>query len=1179
MAARPGCADFYCLKRATALVTTLLSMGAAVACWAAPSSAPPIRDSLWIPAFSEGLYRLDQTVAWPVAERKAYAELLAGEHSDWLLAPTQVQMQGFSVAERSAITALLAQDLADAGVAVPNTFLVERALGDGHRELRPDTIDAIAQGIGATNVILPYVGHDSAGRLTLTLTVYRKPSPKTPLTSQIPHWFTWSGIKYSDEIAPVTAVVTLRAEIIQSLGFSTIRTAEAPVASKPFAIPASPEALLVAERTAVPLDNAAALALLAVTAPPASRGADRLYERTLLAALRAPDSPQQRFLYAYALLRLGMRPNALQVLQGSLKSPALIALKAIVNGNLTGTETLVQHTSGYQRFILEFELHDMACWYRHGADKAPPAVLMELSAKSDWWATLIRARWNTYAGADIDSVSLKHLLDRHYPLAGQSLQDLIEGHAVTPGQSLTETDIQIGVLQHVRGALAHEQPRLCCMGLPGQANTLDLLSIIEAWSQWQVVRSIDHDLSTLGLPEQALQKANTLESVYAGLPEFEAELVRVEKALAEKSLDVARPAHLARAQEHAVAAMLEGGGQTPEGSAAMRLVYLDPLATKIAADYVQDFPYNPDWFGIDPAKDRQPDNMAALRRALAFTEFQAGYLDSMLTMGGDGLKSEVAAALRDRFLGNPVADNIRDNLAAETAGPDETLRILQARMRSAPDNWSHRMNLGEYLVIHGSYAEALQVFASFPGFDARSTADPIQLSNDAQIAGHLLYWHGAVPQARRLFGTAMGYHTGSEAEMVAAMETALIDGNLSEALTRSYERAERYPSASAYSNYLSLLHLTGHSEQAWKSFNLLIGQPLGSGLWGSAMVGLRIDGTTPTQLNQWLSQPQIRQSQSHGTPWQALLLLAWSATDRQASTDLVSQVRALAHEPLGIVEDRDGRIASYPSAEPDQRKLVLRSDFRAAQRPLLKGQSPVDSDAVPYSAGLLALQHGDFSGAVSQFDQVAAHFPIEHYVVDADATYALPDFAYASAKAGDPLNLEQFVDKLPEQIFESYLAQAYFQGIRHHDSAAAMLRLKNAFGLIDHKIDRIPSTEYQYADAAERLFKETGDTQFRDIAVRWAHTFQTLQPWAAWAYAMEAELTDNTAQRQAMLTKALFLDPLSPRLRAIPAEQLKQAKSRLGGGSPFVLPTKPREHPPGVKSAQTARPSGSPASG
>ena len=44
------------------------------------------------------------------AERKAYADLVAGAHTDWLLAPTQVQLRGFGLATPSAaINAWLAE--------------------------------------------------------------------------------------------------------------------------------------------------------------------------------------------------------------------------------------------------------------------------------------------------------------------------------------------------------------------------------------------------------------------------------------------------------------------------------------------------------------------------------------------------------------------------------------------------------------------------------------------------------------------------------------------------------------------------------------------------------------------------------------------------------------------------------------------------------------------------------------------------------------------------------------------------------------------------------------------------------------------------------------------------------------------------------------------------------------
>jgi hypothetical protein len=1154
------------------LVLAPLMMLTAAACWAAPTSAPPMRDALWSPEFATSLKQLDQVAAWPIAERKAYADLVAGAHTDWLLAPTQVQMRGFGVAERSAVTAMLAQDLADAGIIVPSTFLVERALGDGHRVLAPEAIDALAQKVGAANIILPYIGQDGAGHLTLSLVVYRKSTLSTPMASQIPRWFTWKGIGFSDEAPPLVAIAGLRGEILQSLGFTTPSATEALASAKSFVIPASPEALVAQDKPTPVLDNAAALAIFAVLTPPTTRGSDRLYERTLLAALRAPASPEQRFLTSYALFRLGMRPNALRILEGD-HSAALTALKAVVNGNLTGTDALVRRTSGYQRFILEIELHDLACWYQHDASGALPKNLSDLSARSDWWATLIQARWNDYTpGADLDSRSLKTLLDRHFALPGQSLEDMIAGRAITPGLRLTEADVQMSVLQHVRGVLARDQASLCCLHSPLQVNVLDLLSVVEAWSTWQVIRSIDLDLDMRDSPEQALQRTTALDPVYAGLPEYEFERAKIENSLAGKSSGPSKQVQLEHVQAHVMAGLMEAGGQTPEGSEAIALVYMNPLATKLAADYLQDLPYDPDWFGIDPAKDRQPDNLLALRQALANTDINAGYLDTLLQIGGDSVKGEVAAALHDRFLGSPLADNVRDKLKRQAAGPDAALQIMQARVRAAPDVWDHRINLGDYLVLHGDYAEALQVFVSFPGFGAGSKVNPIELSNDAQEAGHLFYWHGALPQARKLFAISMSYGTGSEAEIVSAMETALIDHNLAAALAQAYRRAGAYPSGSSYSNYLSLLHIIGHSQEAWKSFNVLAGQSLGLGLWDSATVGLRIRGTTPAQLDQWLTQPPVGQSQAQGVTWRTTFLLNWSITDREGSPDLVAQMRAMGQEPEGITEDRIGKYSSFPSDDPNSRPTVPRSDFRSDQRPLLKVQSPIDSSLVAYSAGLLAMQHGDFAGAVSHFDEVAAHFTIERYIDPIDAAYALPDFAYASAKADDPLSLEPFLAKLPNQVFEGDLALAYFQGIRHHDTTAALQSLKKAFGRIDNVVGRWPSMQYQYAETAERLYKDTHAVQFRDLAVSWAHTVQTLQPWTAWAYAMEAELAETAAQRSAVLDKAYFLDPLSPRLRAIPAAELEQARRRISsGGSPFKLPSNSAAQPIGGKTAQTLR--------
>jgi hypothetical protein len=99
----------------------------------------------------------------------------------------------------------------------------------------------------------------------------------------------------------------------------------------------------------------------------------------------------------------------------------------------------------------------------------------------------------------------------------------------------------------------------------------------------------------------------------------------------------------------------------------------------------------------------------------------------------------------------------------------------------------------------------------------------------------------------------------------------------------------------------------------------------------------------------------------------------WSTTDRVAPSDLPERISALSYDRSGIVEG-DGRVASYPSDEPPNRYLVVRSDFRADQRAPLAYGTQVELIEVLSARALVPLQRGDFATAVSRFDNVAPGF-------------------------------------------------------------------------------------------------------------------------------------------------------------------------------------------------------------
>jgi hypothetical protein len=102
-----------------------------------------------------------------------------------------------------------------------------------------------------------------------------------------------------------------------------------------------------------------------------------------------------------------------------------------------------------------------------------------------------------------------------------------------------------------------------------------------------------------------------------------------------------------------------------------------------------------------------------------------------------------------------------------------------------------------------------------------------------------------------------------------------------------------------------------------------------------------------------------------------------------------------------------------------------------------------------------------------------------------------------------------------------------------------------------HFMGGTPSAEYQYAEAAERLYNDTGDERFRQVGLKWCRFVQRAMPWTSWAYTFEVSLTPDPTTRRRSLVKALFLDPQSPRLKSIPADELKSARAQLENNNPF----------------------------
>jgi hypothetical protein len=1119
--------------------------------------APPASDVADV-ALGSAQFLQEKRIAWTwyATEKQTFTSLLGAGHFDYLVVPAQTQREGFDRAERSMMTSEIARAIVERQVSVPDPYLVEHALGMGRRKASLDDINTLARQLRVRVVVVPYVGHDGSGTLWATLAIYRSSDSTTPIMETQPIYVT-THTAFSDSAAPVQPFIEALPELLSELALPAPRPPAARAAAALRSLPKSPE-LLAQSGDESPLEDAARFAILGAIAPPETRAAEHLFERCLLASYRASASPERAFLQAYCLFRLNLRPAAVHVLRET-PTAGLVALEAVVNGNLTGTAALVHRTSGYQRLILDFELNKLARVYGHAADTAPfPPFLMELAGRSAGWNTLLHRQWD-FGSEQVgqSNVVIKKLLDQIYPVTGKSLNEVVQAEAATPGRPFDEMDLELTAHQHVRQLLTDQSPAWCCAKSFERPGPWDFLSVLDAWSDANLVSAVEAELDFRGLPDDAKEILNRLDPEFSGRPAFELLHARTDLALA-KSLPQTQQGTLrASARDHALQAFLAAGGQTAEAVAALGILGPDLSSLELARGYGTDYPFNEAWLSNDFAIDHA-QRLKLAQRALANTQTGVGYATLAMLDGHDAIKPALRADLRGRFRGNPGLEAVTTELESSessSTSPDPKVVIakLRSKMRAEPDVWDVRTELSAWLMASRRYAEAAEALADYPPFNQDRPSNPVYLSNIAAEAGHKFYWQGAEREARKLYKIATRFNVGSEAEMSAAMHMRLLSDDLTGALAEAERRADRYPNGVSYSYYLSLLHLLGRSQQAWKAFDLLLSQPLGPGPWESAIVGLRIAGTTDADLYRWVNRPDIAAAGNGALSWPATLLLMWSTTDRVANTGLAERVASLGHEPIGLIEG-DGRVASYPGVQPGNRFLVIRSDFRADQRPSLKFGAAVPSSELLFARALIPLSRGDFKEAVSRFDELAARYPIEREVQNADAVYALPDFAYASAKAGDPLQLERFIQGLPAgtQFFELALARTYFRAIAHHDDDAALADLQQGFVLIEHFLGRTPSTEYQYAEAAERLYRATGDKRFRDRAVLWAHSMQRLQPWSAWAYAMEAELADDHAARRAALVKAMFLDALSPRLSSIPAADLDWARIQLKDGNPFI---------------------------
>jgi tetratricopeptide (TPR) repeat protein len=1102
------------------------------------------------------------TSDWLTHEKAFYEKILATRQFDVLVTPFQVQDFAVDRGTRSLMTAELAAALARTPqTRVPDPYFVAKALGDGQRRLLEDDIYRIANSTGVKRVVWGYVGHNRAGKMTFTMRVQERPNAvdgatgwTTPITTK-----KFFDVAFDDEHPPVEAYESLLPEIVKALGFDPATTVTDTVDSKLDIerLPDAPLKLMTDEGN--PARDAYTFLLLGSLTPAHIESTkERFAEKALLALRRlSQESPEYAVLRARAYMMLGFRPAAIRTL-GTATTEEAQELLAVLNGNLPQARARAsQEKNGLKRLLEALDVNAIGVAYQV---VETPQSLQEVKALrlpgKIWPYLATRAFVDADVWSQFDNGELKMLLDLELPVTGYSLKE-IAGGAITAGSvAAIRPVLDLSVFNHGRKYIEAHADHWCCESAPDRPGEADYLELLTVAGHDNLMRHLNLLSEVQKLPREALDFANSIQSVYAGYPYYALERGKVERRLAGSSGGAEQEGLTKAAFDDEYNAMYWEQGQSYVSTSAMAQVsYMGPVAYGYFDNfYVADIPYHPlyeIWANGGDVATLRANGLAALKNATSqFATVMDLIGDQSRVSPEEKFVTEVTRLIQGRFMGSPERGDLLSKLAIQNGNTREASALLRENIALSPDYEPTYFTLGELLVKSGEPEEAAKVFLSYPRFKHNTGASHVAISNQAFQMGNLFFRAGDFDLAKPLYRIAAAQASGSGGEMGAATRLKLLDGNIEDALRGYLERAQRYNDTRAFRDFFGILHALGRSNEAWLGFGNVVQQLHEPHVWETALVGHHMGGVSEAEVLKWSQQREFSDSGASRS-YAAMYLARFATTDRIPSKDLAGEIDAIERPTWKF--DNGPRLVVRPSL--DGRTGEVLGPIRDSRGVLLMGtitQSPkhrVKSDLVYFVEGYRALKSGDFAAAKAQFDEAASLYDM----AAAQSSYLLPYYALAAAKIGQTSAVEAIMKRVAvkDQQFDYELADAVLKGVAGKtDEAAQSLKLAR-YRRVDTE-ERPPLTEYTYGDICEALALSTGDARIHDIALEWARKSQIFAPWQSWSYALQATLAHDSAERSRALAMAYYLDKNSQHLAVFSKAEIAAATKTYGFANVFV---------------------------
>lgn len=1100
---------------------------------------------------------------WRAKEMAFYEKALVAGKFDVLVAPFQVSGWAFDRATRSLMTAELAAAIARSqkGV-VADPYLVAKALGEGQRQYQPKDVIRLADLLGVRTVIRPFVGHDRSGKMHITVMVGERGDATRPemAWTQPPAVREFGGIAFGDELPAIEAFETLLPELVKAVGHEPVPPAMASVDVRTVKLDllATPKAMLAAPSSAV-RDAYIFLLLDALTPDMQERAREQFAERALLALAHVPPStPDYRALRARAYMTLGLRMAAIKVL-GVPQNDDERELMAALNGNLPDVRKYAALEKNAWKWLLQ--KRDETRIASHYGVVNRKDILAEIAARhlpGELWpymATRALLDWDNWM--QFDNASTKALLDAELPIKGLSLQDIIGGGINMQDESKLRTAVDLSVVNHGRSWLEGNTLSWCCAKGADRPGLVNYLEWALAVGDSNLTQRIQFYSQTQGRSEVALQYANSLDVVYQGYPYYMAVRAQVEARLAGELGGAQREGMRKTAYDHAFNAQYWEQGQSRVSELARGVVQgtgLNPYGYHDAL-YYEDRPFRPyfsTWASGGDMKIIERNQVEAVKGAMwEFSTVSRLVQTYRSYHPGEPLADMLLESVEQRFLGDPRRNDWFAYEALSRGDVQAAQGFYRDNIRLAPGQWHAYEELGRMAFETGDVEEASKIYLSYPGFKKGTDAQRVGVANDAYEAGSRFYWSGHFDLAKPLYEVAAAQGTGAASEMSSALRLKLLAGDIDGAMAGSMERARRYNDSYAFRDFLGMLHAKGQSTRAWEGFGQLVRESKRPHVWESALVGHHVGKTTEAQVVRWAQQDQFKGLGANQNA-AAVYLLRFACTDRTPTAALVQELHGLDNPTWQL----DGYHDLVVRAPVGTGTGVIAGPTVGGHGAVLPigvfdrvKKHQVRSDLAYFAQAYRALQLKDYAGAKAVFDEAS-----KLYDFSDTSIYILPYYAMAAAKAGDLAGVEAMLKvREARRGFDGNLARAVLAAVAGNtDQALESLRL--ARYRRPHTEDRPLLTQYTLGEIAEWVAEQTGDGRIRQFALEWVQKAQQFEPWHAWAYAMEARLTQIPEQRQRAIAMTQYLDPLSQRLSTFGAAEISAAVKAYKGRNPFLAP-------------------------